>query len=58
MLRTVLLTSLVISALANFGYLAYLRQNAPESVKQLCAHKPIGFFYRNQYTDCLARNGH
>jgi hypothetical protein len=57
MIRTMLLTSLVVAALANFGYRAYLRENAPEHVKQICAHEPMNFFYKNQYTNCLARNG-
>jgi hypothetical protein len=57
MVRVILLTSLVVAALANFGYWSYLRENAPERVKQMCAHEPMNFFYKNQYTNCLARNG-
>jgi hypothetical protein len=57
MIRTIVLTFLVVAALANFGYRAYLRENAPERVKQICAHEPMNFFSRYQYSDCLARDG-
>jgi hypothetical protein len=57
MIRIIVLASLVVAALANFGYRAYLRENAPEHVKQICAHEPMNFLHRYQYSDCLARNG-
>jgi hypothetical protein len=57
MIRAILLASLLVAALANFGYRTYLRENAPDRIKQMCAHEPMNFFYKNQYTDCLARNG-
>jgi hypothetical protein len=57
MIRVFLLASLVVAALANFGYRTYLRENASEHVKRMCAHEPMNFFYKNQDTDCLARNG-
>jgi hypothetical protein len=57
MIRVILLAFLVVAALANFGYRTYLHENAPERVKQMCAREPMNFFYKNQYTDCLARNG-
>jgi hypothetical protein len=57
MIRVILLASLVVAALANLGYRTYLRESAPERVKQLCAREPMNFFYKNQYTDCLARDG-
>ena len=33
----------------------YVRATASETAKRLCAHEPVDFFLKSQYTNCLRR---
>jgi hypothetical protein len=56
MRKNALVGVLVVLALASFGYRTYVLDYAPEDVKRLCAHEPVNFGSRYQYSSCLARN--
>ena len=47
---------LLVLAGAIYAERAYVRANAPESIKATCAREPVDFFDKNQYSDCLRRN--
>lgn len=56
-MKSFFLCVLVALALASFGYRMYLLKYTPDDIQVKCAHAPLDFFYKHQYTDCLARDG-
>jgi hypothetical protein len=56
MIRNCLVGLLVVLAVTNFGYRAHLRHATSDEVQIKCAHEKLDFFYKNQFSDCLARN--
>jgi hypothetical protein len=57
MVRNCLIGLLIVFAVINFGYRYHLRNAASDEVQTRCAHEKFDFFYKNQYSDCLARGG-
>jgi hypothetical protein len=57
MIRNCLIGLLIVFAVVNFGYRAHLRNTTPDDIQIRCAHEKLDVFYKNQFSDCLARGG-
>jgi hypothetical protein len=57
MIRNCLIGLLIVFAVVNFGYRTHVRNTTADDIKTKCAHERVDFFYKNQFSDCLARGG-
>jgi hypothetical protein len=56
-MKIVVITLLIIASLAVTGHTLYLHATISEDVKAKCVKEKRDWLYKNQYTNCLARNG-